>query len=273
MEEYSEEGWTDLVYDNYHALYQREDSRSGGYVEGLDKKIVGDNYIRGLEFAANLSREKGLNFSAVTFQTFGGGVDSYNGNAKYGWRPIDEYDMRYGVYVSLAYVPDYLVWFHYWPSRYTASVISPVSSWMDEWGNKVWYDEGKKLNEEILKYGKVLSNFEFQGVHYYTDARRLPYYYRVDNLYEVKDVNVESINGEMILSELYDAKKGVTGYFITNSKAPYERKGLNATVEFSGKNHAVVYKNGDPEVVTLKNGKLDVDLGCADGILVLPYQI
>ena len=270
--EYAEQGWTDLVYDNYHAMYDRVTQVDvNHYVEGVDKKKVGNNFIGGLEYSANLAREKNMRLGTVTLQNFGGGTASHNGATNYGWRTIDEVDMRYGVYVSLAYAPQYLVWFHYWASRYSTEPENPVSSWMDEYGNKVWYDEGKKLNEQILKYGKVLSHFVFQGAHYYTSDRRLPNYYQVENDYEVKGATADITDGEMILSELYDAEKGQTGYFIVNSKAPYERKDLTATVKFSGKKRAVVYKNGDPEIVTLKNGKLKVSLDCADGIFVLPF--
>ena len=271
--EYAKQGWTDLVFDTYHAMYDRKNPLVGGnkYNEKTDTKTVGSNFIGGLEMSANYARENGLTFSAVTLQSFGGTEDCHNGATNYGWRTIDEVDLQYGVYVSLAYAPDYLCWFHYWASRYSPSVADPVSSWIDEFGNKVWYDEGKKLNEEILKYGKVLSNFTFQGAHYYSDLRRLPKYYQVDNEYTVKGAKVLDIKGEMILSELYDAQKKVKGYFITNSKAPFERKGLTAEVSFPGRKYAVVYKKGNPEIVVLENGVLNVDLECADGILVLPY--
>lgn len=271
--EYADLGWTDLVYDNYHAMYERENPAVGGpkYNPDTDTKTVGQSFIRTLESAAKLTTEKGLKWSAVTLQNFGGGEASHNGATNYGWRTIDAVDMRYGVYVSLAYAPDNLVWFHYWSSRYSTTPEYPVSSWMDDYGNKVWYDEGKALNEQILKYGKVISNMDFMGAHYYTDARRLPYYYMVDNDYTVKGAQVSDVKGEMILTELYDSKKDLTGYFIVNSKAPFERKGLTASVSFPGKTHAVVYKNGDPEVVRLWFNKLSINLDCADGILVIPF--
>jgi hypothetical protein len=273
MPEYSEQGWTDLVWDNYHALYKREDPSVGGakYSPETDTKTVGDKYIRTREYSAKLATEKGIKWSAVSLQNFGGSEGSHNGAENRGWRTIDEVDMRYGVYVTLAFVPDNMVWFHYWSSRYSTVSEYPVSSWMDDYGNKVWYDEGKALNEQILKYGKVLSNMDFMGAHYYTDAHRLPYYYLVENDYTVKGADVKDVQGEMILSELYDANKDLTGYFIVNSKAPFEGESLTATVEFEKKSHAVVYKNGDPEVVKLKGGKLNVQLDCADGILVIPF--
>ena len=273
MYDYAEKGWTDLVYDNYHAMYDRKDPSIGGpkYNPETDTKTVGTSFIRGLDMSANMAREYNLKLSAVSLQTFGGTESCHNGATNYGWRNVDEIDMKYSVYVSLAYAPDYLVWFHYWASRYTFVVDDPKCTWIDEFGNKVFYDEGKKLNEEILKYGKVLSHFTFQGAHYYTDAKRLPKYYQLDNEYTVKGATVNTIKGEMILSELYDGEKQVKGYFITNSKAPFERQGLTATVTFPGCNYAVVYKKGEPEIVRIKNGVMSINLDCADGILVLPY--
>ena len=279
-------GWVDLVYDSYHALFTREEKSKPGYYdpdEDIDRQ--NPSYISTLDKFARLSKKYDMNFTAVTLQSYGG---DYNGADQSGWRNTDEIDMRYAAYVTMAYAPNNMVWYHYWSCPYGEQ--KPIdSAWIDQYGNKLWYDVGKQINTEMLDIGSTLSHFDFVAGNYYADKDRMPYYYTFANGSKRSEFQKQgysvayttpisgasvvnnSLTGEMLLTQLYDEDKDVTGYFITNTKDPKAREGMTATVKFDNCKFAVVYKKGVPEIVKLKRGTLRVSLDCADGIFVLPY--
>ena len=142
---------------------------------------------------------------------------------------------------------------------------------MDDYGNKLIYDEVQALNQETEEIRRVLGNFDYKGIHFYSEKRKLPYYYQRDNSYEIKGIECTKPKNETMITELYDEKKDYTAYMLMNTTDPSEDKTSTLTVKFEGCNYAVLYEKGTARIVKLRGGKYTFNLESTEGCLVLPY--
>lgn len=251
------DNWSQITWDHY--LFQ--------YYETQKSPILSRVFHLYMEKIKKFSQKMGLCFSAVTLQAFGS--ELMNGCTGLGWRHVDNYDLRYQVYASLLYYPDKLVWFHYWASRHNVKRYREKNI-MDEFGNKVMYDEVKALNAEIKALTAVMSNFDFNGVNLFCDKKEKAYYFLNERDFVLRDMKVEKVKGSAIISEGIDKENNRVGYLVHNSTDPIKRKKTTLTLAFDGAKEVIVYKKGVPEMQTLKNGKITLKLSCADGVYIIP---
>ena len=227
--------------------------------------IMNSDWYAFFDAYAKYCAENNLELSATTLQTFGN-YDAVNSSNE-GYRPQTVKEMRYQMYASLLFAPEYLVYFHYWQSRYSAA----EGTIMDEYGNKLLYDAVQALNEETLELRTVLANFDYKGMHLYSASNTMPDYYTLDNTYTIKGITCSGFANETLVSELYDAEMDYTAYMLMNSTDPSEEKTSSITINFESCSYAVIYEAGAAKVVELTNGQYTFELGRSEGILVLPY--
>ena len=256
--QYKNRGIKNMGMDTYLWHYQKD--------QGVPYSTINDSWFETMNDYALFCAENDIAWSSTSLQTFGS-YKVFNGAGGYGWRPQNLEEVRYQMYASLAFAPEYLVYHHYWQSRYGYS----EGTIMDDYGNKLIYDEVQALNKETEEIRRVLGNFDYKGVHFYTNKRKLPYYYQIDNSYEINGITCTDPNYETMITELYDESKQYTAYMLMNTTDPAEDKTSTITVEFTGCNYAVIYEKGTSKIVQLKKGKYTFNLESTEGCLVLPY--
>ena len=251
------DNWSQITWDHY--LFQ--------FYERINNPVLSRVFHLHSEKIKRFSQKMGLEFVAVTLQAFGS--ELMNGCSGFGWRRVNNYDLRYQVYASLLYYPDKLVWYHYWASKHNVKRYHEKNI-MDEFGNKVMYDEAKALNAEIKALTAVMRNFDFNGVNLFCDKKENAYYFLNERDFVLRDMIVEKVKGSAIISEGIDKENNRAGYLVHNSTDPIKRKKTTLTLAFNGAKEVIVYKKGVPEKQTLKQGKLTLKLSCADGVFIIP---
>jgi hypothetical protein len=256
--QYKNRNIKNMGMDSYLWLFQKD--------QGVPYSVIHDGWFEKFHEYALFCTNNDIALSATTLQTFGS-YEVFNGAGGYGWRPQNLEEVRYQMYASLAFAPEYLVYHHYWQSRYGYA----EGTIMDDYCNKLIYDEVQALNKETEEIRRVLGNFDYKGLHFYSEKRKLPYYYQIDNSYEIKGIECTKPKNETMITELYDEKKDYTAYMLMNTTDPSEDKTSTLTVKFEGCNYAVFYEKGTARIVKLRGGKYTFNLESTEGCLVLPY--
>ena len=251
------DNWSDLTWDDYLFLFYEKPSHP----------VLARGFHLYMEKIKRLTQKHGIGFTAVTLQAFGG--ETYNGVSGIGWRAVDDYDLRYQVYASLLYYPNKLVWFHYWASRHNVKRLKEKTI-INEFGEKVMYDQVKALNAEIKALSSVMSNFDFNGVNIFRDKKENSYYFLNEITFVLRDMKVEKVKGAVIISEGVDKSNNRTGYLIHNSTDPVKRKKSTVHLSFGNCKEIIVYVKGVPQKISLVNGKFVLKLPCADGVFIIP---
>ena len=260
--EYMTENSLDVIgMDTYPWQFNRADG----------KKIILSTYLYHIQELATKCSQNDVDFSATTLACFGNNDSAaYPNGYTVGWRiPTDE-ELQWSMSTTLAFAPKKMGWYYYWEDSYAA--IGQGAGIMSGTGEKLRYDKVQQLNLEAHKYMKAMANFEFKGAHYYTETRRLPYYYLVDNSYQIPNITCTDMENETLITHLVDEERGNTGYFLTNTTDPQDKETSKVTVAFKDCNAMVLYKDGEPSLVPLNDGKYTFTLGTAECCFVLPYK-
>lgn len=239
------------------------------FYESPKKPVLSRTYHLYAEKIKRFTQKYNLEFSAVTLQAFGS--ELINGCTGLGWRHVTAHDLRYQVYASLLYYPDKLGWFHYWASKHNVKRYHEKNI-MSEFGEKIFYDDVKALNAEIKALTTVMTHFDFNGVNVFHNRKRIPYYYLNDIDFVFRDMKVEKVKGEAVISEGIDKENDRAGYLIHNSIDPLKKKSTKLILSFGNAKEVIIYKKGAPEKATLKNGKLTLKLASADGVYIIPIK-
>ena len=253
------DNWSDITWDQYLFMFY----------ETVKHPFLCRTFHLYMEKIKKLCQKNDLGFTAVTLQAFGG--ELLNGCTGTGWRQVDDYDLRYQVYASLLYYPTRLVWFHYWASKHNVQRLKEKSI-INEFGQKVMYDQAKALNAEIKELSKVMQSFEYRGVNVFNDKKTSTYYFLNEIDFVFNGLTVEKTKGAVIISEGYDKVNDLTAFLVHNSIPPEKRKSSTITLNFDGASKVVIYKKAKPTTVDLKNGKLKLKLPCAESVYIIPLK-
>lgn len=255
------DNWTEIGWDHYFFNFYNLPNRR--------VSILTRSFHLYAEMYKKFATQNNLKFTMVTLQAFGG--DLVNGVSGIGWRQVDGYDLRYQTYATLLYYPDKIGWFHYWASKHNVN-RNTEKSIMNEFGQKVMYDEAKALNAEMKALTTVMNHFTYNGVNLFCDKREKAYYFLNERDFVLRDMNVDKVKGAVIISEGIDKVNDLAGYLIHNSTDPKKRKTTKLKLSFNNAKEVIIYKKGKPEKVALKDGKLSLKLPCADGVYLIPLK-
>ena len=253
------------------------DTYAWRYRFATEKTEVLKTWLESLQNLANKCAQNGVDYSFTSIGCFGDHAQSsYPDGYTTGWAVPTDDELRWSVYASLAFAPKKMGWYYYWETRYNPTETAKNTGIMGANGEKLRYDIAQQLNNEVQLFMKAMMNFEFRGVHYYTDSLLFPEYYPVlmssSAQYKPVGITCTGAVNETMISELYDEQRGNRGYFIMNTTVPSNNETSKLTVNFEGFDKLVVYNKGVPTVVDLVDGSYTFNLASAEGVFVIPFK-
>ena len=97
----------------------------------------------------------------------------------------------------------------------------------------------------------------------------LKYSIDIDETYALKDA---TSNYDVLVGHFED-EDGRRGYMVTNSTNPYDDLTAKVSLSFSSAyKGALIVQNGEEKIVTLKNGKLSLELPATDAAFIIPLK-
>lgn len=186
-------------------------------------------------------------------------------------RNVNEIDVRFQYYTYLAYGYSGLLHFCYWTPggpEFPESVYAMI----DREGNKTEAYYGvKAVNEEILAFDHVLLSYDWTGTMTVLgkDELMCRAFSRLSNPLKSHS-KIKSVSAEKnaIVGTFNDGK--YDGFMLVNFTDPATMTENEVTITFNGSKKALVYKNGKPEVVKLKNNKYTAKLAPGEGRFIIP---
>lgn len=234
-------------------------------------------HIATLQICADIAKKRGIDFYCWTQSM----AMNYGSNLYY--RGLKKEDCIWMNNMLLGFGIDTIGYYHYatgtdnssygenWPDGY---------SFVDNNSEKTYlYDIYQEINEKNQSFANVILNFDYRGCKpFISNNTRLgvSHVALVNDSFVLKGItNVEIDKECAIINELYDVKKKQYMYMIMNVIDSAQR-GSKAyqtiTVTFDDKyTNAVVYKNGVPTIVELKDHKFIVEQWAGEAVFVLPY--
>ena len=229
-------------------------------------------YLAKLERAKKMSQDRGLKLATTTLQVFGGPgiVDHVSGC---GFRSIGEREIRYQAYATLAFIPDKMCYYHYWPSMYVnAEEVKKSVCIMNEYGEKILYNEVQTVNREIKRLGKVMANFEVLGTNYYSTSP-FPNHISTKNDFAQEDLKIEADETPVLVNTLFDKENACKAYYLFNCSDPLLKVDAAIILQIKDVTHLQIYDRQGTREVALEDGKMSVVIPTTEGILIIPYKI
>lgn len=187
---------------------------------------------------------------------------------------VNEAMVRYNTNAALAFGAENLVYFTYWmfPWKVAEEFTQGI---MDDFGNKIIYDEVQRVNRELKSLAKVVLNFEYQKTYTAWQGLFGP---KMAGRLEESELsgftglaNFE-VSGQALVNQMYDAAKDNYGFFVLNLNDPGMVKKETVTLTFDKKySHAAVYNRGEVRYEKLKKSKLTLTFDEGDSAFVIPY--
>lgn len=279
---YPPEGDLETMFQNYLLMFLEETGAKqimyDHYPLAFEKgKGLYQHYIRGLQIAAGICRDKNVDFHFI-MQSFS---LIYNGNS--GFRMPTEADMYWQVNLLLGYGVKELVYYTYWNfsgSRLTAFHPDKTAIISNAGERTYLYYVAQKLNAMIQKLAPVIMNFKYlddaYAVHY--PCKSEPMHLRHTRSGKLKNVRSIKTDKEIaFVSEMYDEKKDQYLYRIMNGMETVfeaeEDEPQTTEIVFDEKyKKADVFDGESWKTVTLENGKYTVTLRAGMGVFVAIYE-
>lgn len=144
----------------------------------------------------------------------------------------------------------------------------------------------QKANALIADLDEVLKSVSFAGVmpiavksatkeEQDTDDKAMRYLAKIDGAVitaEDFDVLKSAAADHNALISRFSDEGGNEGYMLVNYGDPGRNKPANVTLNLIDCNEAIIYRNGKPQTVSVKNNKLTVALGAGEGVYLIPYK-
>ncbi len=192
-------------------------------------------------------------------------------------------DMYWQTNLAMAFgVKDFSYWTYYPEINFSdASAFDTTSSFVDRYGNtNDMYTWMQGIHGEMQGMAKALMNYEYRGVRLYNNgtlpgssnyATEFANKYSQDSFNERFNNCTVNGNGSLLITEQYDEKTGLYGYFIVNASAPETDTTLTGTIDFGSFGFAQTYNKGVVSNDVLDNGQYSYSLKTGEGIFVIPY--
>ena len=181
-------------------------------------------------------------------------------------------DLIWQMNLGMTYGAKYLL--HYIYSSHEPTYLYPM---VDMQGNPTeTFYKVSDANAVIREWDHIYMNYEWIGTSTVEGTKEqtglfdiVKYSIDIDETYALKDA---TSNYDVLVGHFED-EDGRRGYMVTNSTDPYEELTAQVSLTFSSAyKGALVVQNGEEKVVTLKNGKLAVELPAADAAFVIPLK-
>ena len=239
----------------------------------LDNTGVHPAYLAGLQTAAKVAKRYGVEFHFVsqTSTLVGGGNK----------RVMSEADLRWLNNTQLGFGVDEISYF-----TYHARSTTKVETWLDDatfinhFGEKTEiYYIMQKIIAENQKFAPVIRSFDWNACMVATAETTLfnnEYALYVDNQPLTKISKVEVNKEAVLVSELLDSENNRYMYMIQNVIDPQYKASTTwqtTTVQFNESYaYAAVYKNGERQIVKLKDNAYTVTQHPGEAVYVIPFN-
>lgn len=242
----------DKRYENYINYYFENIAPLTGFVS-FDDYVLNDNGI-------SVTHLANLNMLAQKCKTGGYDLRTFiraSENSSNGHRAITcAEDLSFQIYANLAFGATDVSYFTYDglvdKQTLTATALALYA---------------KKVNREILSFGKEYRSFKWSGVTYYDYGEQNEAFALLGSSGSVRGVSSIVSTGDALMGAF---EKGENNAYIVMNYADPIRGGRTQTrIIFENATHAVVYKNGLRAVRKLNNGKLTLDLKAGEGTFII----
>lgn len=274
------------TYENYLATFLEETGTDHLMMDTYpfqyspDKSHIRRYYFAGLECVARVCKRYGVEMHIV-MQSFAMDI----GKRHWHWMP-NEREMQFQKNVLLAFGVKQFSYFTYWTkqmNRTNGEMFIDGKALMTRNGEKTktWYHV-QKINKELHKLAPLMFNFNYRNHAYFLKIPlcTAPTYLELaqgGKLSQVTDVQTDK--DVVFISELYDKKKKQYMYCAVNTtdiqryRKKYKNEKQRTVLTFNENyNVADVYYKGRWKTIPLEEGKLEINLYCGDGIIILPYK-
>lgn len=247
----------EFVYDFYPFRHSYKEILGYKYDE---KDYMRDGWFNNLTLAAKTA--KGKYDAGITVQSYSEAL-----NAKDHYRDVNEADISFQVYSSLAYGMKSISYFTY--DEHWDSNVGTTNCMIYNGQKTGIYTGVKNVNTEIKKFDHVMLKFNWQGtigiegnnsdgiMNYVAD-------------YTSPRISSYSATNDAIIGCLKDLN-GYDGFMLVNSTDPSDKKTATVSVTFNDATRAKVYIDGVENDVELTNGAYSAELAPGQGIFVIPY--
>jgi len=179
-------------------------------------------------------------------------------------------DVKFEVYSALAYGVNSVNYFTYnLPENppdgeeYTYAMANDV----------IAYNAVKTVNNEISKFDYVLKEYDWMATKYYGTSKDGLFDKLAQNTSLPNIISVETSNAG-IVSHMYDFEKALDGYWLVNTTNPEDNLSNTVSVTFDSVfTEAIVFVDGQRELVNLKSGVYTAELEAGEGVFVIPLKI
>lgn len=239
-------------------------------LDPLTGSSVSVDWLTNLETVANAAKEYGIDQFHVYIQT----------TRHYNYREVTEEDLRYQMWVSMAYGATSATYFTY--------AESPLEDFgtalVDENGNpNPLYYGAQKVTQEIHAFDDVYLSFDWEGVYAVTGTENTDVNSSgVSNHMKGLKTPLAALNGIKSVSSSLDAligqfsdKDGNNGFVVTNFADPYfgEESKNTVTLNFEKANRAIICRRGEVKTYQVKDNRLDIELDEGEGVFVIPVLL
>ena len=192
----------------------------------------------------------------------------------YGYRKLDENNLRYLVNVAMTYGADAMSYFTY-------ATYETADNWknsMVDTSGTVKYDEyyiAQKVNHELLNWDHVFLNFDWECTMTLegTNGDKNPSFNRLQFSAESIDIISSASSDEDVLIGRFTGKDNEIGLMVTNFSDPINQRTAHVQLSLLDANRAIVYLRGVPTVVDVIDGNLELDIAPGDAMFVIPLAI
>lgn len=242
----------DKRYENYINYYFENIAPLTGFVS-FDDYVLNDNGI-------SVTHLANLNMLAQKCKTGGYDLRTFiraSENSSNGHRAITcAEDLSFQIYANLAFGATDVSYFTY-DGLVDKQTLTPTALAL----------YAKKVNREILSFGKEYRSFKWSGVTYYDYGEQNEAFALLGSSGAVRGVSSIVSTGDALMGAF---EKGENNAYIVMNYADPIRGGRTQTrIIFENATHAVVYKNGLRAVRKLNNGKLTLDLKAGEGTFII----
>ena len=144
---------------------------------------------------------------------------------------------------------------------------------MDDFGNKMLYDEVQRVNREVDGTYDVVSNFKYKATYLDFAGFTAPAYFA--DLTETKKLTgVEKVttDGQLLINEMRDDGKDYDGFFVINADDPKLQTTNTTTLTFEkARNVKLIHKGITSTQKLGKDRTLTLVIEPGDSYFVIPY--
>lgn len=242
----------DKRYENYINYYFENIAPLTGFVS-FDDYVLNDNGI-------SVTHLANLNMLAQKCKTGGYDLRTFiraSENFSNGHRAITcAEDLSFQIYANLAFGATDVSYFTYDglvdKQTLTATALALYA---------------KKVNREILSFGKEYRSFKWSGVTYYDYGEQNEAFALLGSSGSVRGVSSIVSTGDALMGAFEKGENNA--YIVMNYADPISGGRTQTRIIFENATHAVVYKNGLRAVRKLNNGKLTLDLKAGEGTFII----